>query len=398
MSPGLLQLQSTGIQDIYLTKDPQINIFKYTYYRYVNFATEVVRLPLNEIAAFNKRVTCDIPKRGHMLSKLYLHLKMPKLVKQSGTYASWSDAIGYALFSEPIELEVGGVVIDKLYPQFLDIWDEFTNGTKRQGKNFMLGKSDIFTAATQNATKPLDLLIPLDFWFTKQYSSALPLLSMHGQDVRVNFKFKDFSQVVNYDGDEPAFTPILDSQVFAEYVFLDDVITEQFQRQKHMYVIEQTQFNGVEVISADTSIYNSKLKFNHPVKELIFACAETANVENNNYFAYSNTADETSIISEASLFIDGKQRFESLPECFYRNVFPDIVHNTIPMKYVYCMPFAIRPEDNQPTGSINMSRFNDVVLTLKLPVGNQKCYLYVYAINYNIVTVEKGTFTLAFAS
>ena len=44
MSPGLLQLQSVGEQDVFLTQSPQINIFKYSYYRYVNFATEVVEI------------------------------------------------------------------------------------------------------------------------------------------------------------------------------------------------------------------------------------------------------------------------------------------------------------------------------------------------------------------
>lgn len=63
MSPSILQLQSIGIQDVYLTKDPQINIFKYNYYRYVNFSTDIIKVPLNEVATFNKKITCDIPKK-----------------------------------------------------------------------------------------------------------------------------------------------------------------------------------------------------------------------------------------------------------------------------------------------------------------------------------------------
>lgn len=395
MSSTVLQLQSIGIQDIYLTKEPQINIFKYTYYRYVNFAIETAKLPLNEFVNFNRRTTCDVLKRGHLLSKLYLHVRLPALTKNGGTYACWSNSLGYAIFSDPIELEIGGVIVDRLYPQFLDIWDEFSNSDKQLGRNLMINKSDVYVASYDNASKQVDLVIPLDFWFTKQYSSALPLLSMQNQTIKLNFKFRGFSELVHYDGSAPQEVDIMDANVYAEYVYLDDIILEQFQQQKHMYIVEQVQYHGEEVIPSGTTIYNTTLKFNHPIKELFFACVDMDNYNNNNYYVYSN-ADNNPIISEVSLLLDGKRRFEFLPEFYYRSIFPDAVHSVIPISYIYCMPFSIKPEDNQPTGSLNMSRFNDVVLSIKLPNNSSRCILYVYALNYNIAKVENGAFMMEF--
>lgn len=396
MSPSILQLQSVGIQDLYLTDKPEMNLFKYTYYRYVNFATDTLKLPMNELATFNKRTTCIISKRGHLLSKLSLHLRLPALTPTSGTYLSWCDTLGYAIFSDPIELEIGGVVVDKLYPRFLDIWDEFSNSSQQLGKNLMILKSDIYSSTPYNATKPIDIIIPLDFWFTKQYASALPLISMHHQEIRVNFKFNEFSKLVNYDGADPLPVSVIESNVFAEYIYLDDIILCDFEKQKHVYLIEQTQYNGEEFIPASTNEVSSSLKFNHPVKELFFACAEKQNIENNNHYVYSNQTDDA-IISEAALLLDGKRRFDYLPEIYYRTKFPEQVHSVIPLKYIYCIPFCIHPENNQPTGSINMSRFNDVNLALKLNPNNNDCFLYVYAINYNIITIENGNLTMEFA-
>ena len=68
--------------------------------------------------------SCVIPKRGHLLSKLHLHISLPILEKTDGKYACWSDTLGYGIFDGPIELQIGGVVVDRLYPQFLDAWDE----------------------------------------------------------------------------------------------------------------------------------------------------------------------------------------------------------------------------------------------------------------------------------
>jgi hypothetical protein len=396
MSPSIFQLQALGIQDVYLTKDPQINIFKYNYYRYVNFATDTVKLNLNSAASFGQRTSCDIPKRGHLLSKMYLHIKLPKLTANGGAYACWSDTIGYGIFSDTIELQIGGVVVERLYPQFMNAWDELTNNNKQLGKNFMLLKSDTFVANYTNAEKTVDLIIPLDFWFTKRYNSALPLLSMTQQDIKVNFRLKNFSQCINYDGFDPAPVDIIESHLYAEYIFLDDIVLKQFQSQKHQYIIEQVQYNGDEVINPSVNIYNSDLKFSHPVKELVFFAIETNNIETNNHFSYSKSTDDQPLIEEASLLLDGKYRFERLPEFYYRTIFPDSVHSVIPMKHVYCMPFSLRPEDNQPTGSLNMSRFNDITLALRLCSSNPQMKLFVFALSYNVVTVENGVLTMEF--
>jgi hypothetical protein len=396
MSPSLLQLQAVGLQDIFLTTDPQINIFKYNYYRYVNFATETVKLGFNENVTFGKRITCEIPKRGDLLSKIHLHLRLPPIVKNGGTYASWTDTLGYAIFDDFIELQIGGEIVDKLYPQFLNAWDELTTTSKKVGKNLMLLKSDTYVASKYNAEKYVDLIIPLDFWFTKQYNLSLPLLCMAYQDIKISFKLKQFSECINYDGDEPLAIPILNANIIAEYIFLDDVIREKFLDVKHQYIIEQVQYNGDDLILHNTDVYNSKLRFNYPCKEFIFFAVENRNIENNNHFVYSRTPDDEPLIREASLLLDGKLRFDSLPEFYYRSVFPDNVHSVIPTKYIYTMPFSIKPEGNQPTGSLNASKFNDITLFLKLPHDNVDLTLYVFAISYNVLIINKGFLTMEF--
>lgn len=395
MPPALMQLQSTG-DDVYLTKDPQINIFKYTYYRYVNFATEIVRYSLNELATFNRKTSCLVPKNGHLLSKMYLHLKLPALTKTSGSYLCWSDALGYAIFSGPIELEIGGVVVDRIYPQFLDLWQEFSNSNKTMGKNFMLLRSDITRSIIRNAQKEVDLIIPLEFWFSKNYSMALPLVSMTNQEIKLYFKFRDFSEVVNYDGSDPEPVQILDSNLFVEYIFLDEQMESMYKNTTHKYLIEQTQSNGQEMIPANISLYTSRLKFKNYVKEIFFCAAVKDNVDNNNYFAYSFTDnDDQPLITHATLFLDGKKRFDDfLPEFYYRSIFPDCVHSVIPMKHVYCMPFSTRPEDTQPTGAINLTSFSDIILSLKIASNSPALYLYSFALSYNVVTVGQGMFSL----
>lgn len=396
MSPGILQLQSTGVQDIYLTKDPQINIFKYNYYRYVNFATESIRLPLNETPNFGKSFSCNIPKKGHLLSKLYLHIKLPPIVKKNGEYACWTDALGYGIFHEAIELEIGGVVVDRLYPVFLDMWDELAYSPQDTARKAMILKSDTWRSTIRNGTTGVDLLIPLSFWFTKNLGSALPLLSILKQDIKINFKLRRFDECINYDGDDPEPVNVLDASVFAEYIFLDDIILQSFLKEKHQYVIEQVQFNGEDGISSGVTNFNSVLKFNHPVKEILLCAIDKTSLLTNNLFNYSRASDEQPLILEIGMILDGKRRFENFPEYYYRSVLPDTIHSFISTKNMYIIPFCKKPEDNQPTGAINMSRFNDVVIQLKMNHGNPECILHVYAISYNILTIDKGVLSFEF--
>ena len=90
------------------------------------------------------------------------------------------------------------------------------------------------------------------------------------------------------------------------------------------------------------------------------------------------------------MYLDGRTRFDNLPEFYYRCIFPDTVHSNIPTKYIYTMPFSLKPEDIQPTGCLNMSRFTDVSLNFNLTQGNPSCYIYIYSLMYNFLAIKNG--------
>jgi len=402
MAGGFAQIISTGLQDLYLTKNPTINLFQYKYFKYVNFATETVKQHLNDNVEFGQnKITVNILKNGHLLSKMYLNIKLPVLVLVDGTYACWADTLGYAFFSQPIELVIGGVIVDRLYGTGLDMIDELTSHVKKTGKDLMILKSDMYRSCLYNAKKIIDLMIPLDFWFTKDYSLALPLLAMTNQDISINFYFKNFDELVNYDGNQgPPLVSVIESFVYIEYIFLDEIILESFQKQKFTYVIEQIVYNGDENIPDNQSIFQTQISFKNPCKEILFACIDQDSINNNNYFNYSRFSDGEPLIKEVSLLLDGKHRFDNfLPEHIFRQYFPNNVHSVIPNKHMYTIPFCTTPESSvQPTGSINLSRFDNITLALNMNKNNNLCQIHIYGIMLNIVTIENGSLRFEFVN
>lgn len=397
MPSAILQLISTGRQDVYLTQEPTLDILKYNYNRYYNFANELVKLNLVELPRLGKSNHCYLENRGHLISKLYLHISLPSLQITSGTYASWCDALGYAIFDGPIELEIDGIVVDRIYPRFMEMWDELSNTDKRLSRSILTLKTDNYSAIKNNATRKVDLLIPLEFWFCKRRSMALPIVSMFNQTVKVNFKLKNFYDIINYDGATPPnYVDIIDSYLYCEYTYLDDSILTDFINKKHTYLIEQIQENESEYIESNKTIHMSYIRFNHPVKELVFALIPKQNLLTNNYFSYQDQ-NNLPILKEAGLLLDGKYRFDMMNEFIYRSFYPDTVHSTVPMRYIYCMPFSNNPEENQPSGTLNMSSFTDVILSMKLEPIQEPSELFLYGVTYNFLTIENGMFTVEFA-
>lgn len=394
----LMQLTDTGLQDVYLTTTPKASTFKYEYMQYINFSNENVRLSFNDTVDFGKKFSCNIPtSSGHFLSKLYMHIKLPILTKTSGEYLSWCNTIGYSIFKNGIDLEIGGVKFETFYPTFADIYDCFTTN-QEPGRDLLLLRSDTFVASKYNALKEQDLLIPLKFFFTKQYNLALPIFAMPSQSIKLVFHLREFIDCINYDGTTiPDIIPVItDASIYAEYSYIDTKYTSQFLNKKLEYLIEYTEQDAIETIPANTSIFSTKMSFNNPCKEIVLACTESANVEFNNYFNYSRIDNSTAIIKELAMYLDGKIRYDYTPEFFYRLVYPNIIHTQVPLEYVYSIPFSIMPEKNQPSGTLNMSKFQDVSFSIKMSANNPKCYLYIYAIMYNVLVIENGHASLKF--
>ena len=78
MPGGLLQIASSGIQDVYLTKNPEITFFKKVYRRSTNFATEFHKVIIDESIKYGDEIFINIPKYGDLIHKSFIHVELPK--------------------------------------------------------------------------------------------------------------------------------------------------------------------------------------------------------------------------------------------------------------------------------------------------------------------------------
>ena len=272
MGGGLMQLVAYGAQDIYLTGNPQITFFKVVYRRHTNFAMECVE---QTFSGSGSNTVATISRNGDLVGKMYVTSTGVK----SGEHGT--DLVNSA------EVEIGGQRIDKQTAEWMQIWNELsTPESKAIGLKAMQG--DIGTVGASGVEM---LQIPLQFWFNRNPGLALPLIALQYHEVKVK---------LNLNGD----SGYTDKKLWADYIYLDTDERRRFAQVSHEYLIEQVQ----ETTASGNA--TTKLNFNHPVKELIWASAS----------AYAN----------AKLVLNGHDRFAAQEEEYFQLRQPFDHHTAIP--------------------------------------------------------------------
>jgi hypothetical protein len=194
MTGSILQLVAYGIEDIFLTTDPQITYFKVVYKRHTNFSREEIRQNFSQRPEFNTQVSAIISRNADLMEKSYLIITLPEIKKSTDgiTKYAWVKSIGYSLI-DTISIEINSRQICKHYGEWMFLWNEMFN-LKANEISFkkMIGDIPELTDFTESKSS-YKLYIPLQFWFCRSSSNAIPLVSLEYSDVKINLSIKDWS-------------------------------------------------------------------------------------------------------------------------------------------------------------------------------------------------------------
>ena len=412
---GLLQLVAQGKQDIFLTGNPQVTWFKMVYRRYTNFSIEQQVIPFDSQADFGRRITVLLPRKGDLLGALWLEIQLPAITDATtGQPLSYTNAIGHALIQE-VSIEIGEQEIDKQTGEWLELWSNLTvTEDKRQGWNNMIGKTTGVSqgnapSSSVNLYGPLSLYVPLRFWFCKNPGLYLPLLALQYHPIRINITLRPLSQL--FIVDNPRANPCDQSAVaasitkcimYGDFIHLDVEERRRFVANSHEYLIEQVQYTPSISIDPSATVVQVPMEFNHPLRELYWVVQRNQAVSAHQWFNYTSISiGETSIqgfqnlINTALLRIEGYDRFDVRNADYFRLVQPYQYHTVIPIDdYIYSYSFALKPEDMQPSGSMNASRLDTMTLQLEMnntvlpPRGSAN--VRIYGLNHNILRIVDG--------
>lgn len=195
MTGGVLQLVSVGVENLYLTNDPQITFFKVVYRRHTNFSIESMPQFFNIKPDFSNRVSCSIAKNGDLINRIYVVVTLPSIpTLPSNVVARWVNNIGFVLL-KTVEIEIGGKVIDRHYSEWLYIWNELNKTNNRRGLDIMTGNVDELIKFNKSINA-YQLYIPLQFWFCRNQALSLPIIALEHSEVKINVEFNDLEKCI----------------------------------------------------------------------------------------------------------------------------------------------------------------------------------------------------------
>ena len=155
------------------------------------------------------------------------------------------------------------------------------------------------------------------------------------------------------------------------------------------------------------------LNFNHACTEFIWVVQQNRIAQGGHeWFNYSNRLASVGgdpgvplldPLDSAVIRLDGYERFEPRNAPYFRLVQPYQRHTVVPTAvtdFLYLYSFSLHPEDQQPSGSINCSMLDSIILHLNLNTDpssvSYERTVQVFAPNYNVLRIVGGLGGLAF--
>lgn len=298
-----MQLVAYGAQDVYLTGNPQITLFKVVYRRHTNFSMEPIEIPV-DAARPGQKVSILMLRNGDLATRTYFKSLSPELTPSNNSSytgeVAWVNRLGHAMM-QYAQVFIGGAPIDKHYGVWLDVWYELTHTTEQEkGYNAMIGNVPELTTLAPSIAGGYDIYVPFQFWFNRNYGLALPLIALQYHEVRIEILFERWENLVVYTVDDKGNTPTFNnlqynnSSLLIDYIYLDSEERRRFAQIGHEYLIEQLQEQGANMSPAQPNANAQQsiiLNFNHPCKEMIWTQrigAWNGTLTDNRFLTYTN--------------------------------------------------------------------------------------------------------------
>ena len=388
---GRLRLAATGVQDQWLTGDPQFSYFLMNFRRHTKFSIDYIESQFDGDLTFGKTITCRIPNdKGDLVKNLNLKVTL----NDPSTGYEWCPSVISHLI-ESAELLIGGQTIQKLTGEYIYMHQQLYNTDDDTDQTVYFLNSHGNTIAYSG---DYNYFIDLPFYFYRNSSLSIPTCALTKQTVEVRIKLRPLSELVSGANPENAIATLKKIAIDTEFVFLTDRERDYLMSRPIDYVITQLQMSKF-VMKAGENTKSVMLNFSHPVKELFFVSQSEKAVRDNHPNRY-NTISNVKLRFNNELVFDRDRKFLVYEQALKYHISPpEYVAATNYKQSEFSMySFALNPEMYYPTGQVNMSRIVHKLLTIEIdPINSvDDNKTRVYALNFNILRVNAGLAGLKF--
>jgi hypothetical protein len=361
---------------------------------------------------------------GDLFSNMHLQVTLPAL----STGNAYTNQIGRALI-EKVEFIVNETVIETIYDDWLVIKDQtFLDYDEQVGMFNMINGGQ----ANQNLTPttPLNLLIPLEFFFCRRHSHEnkarerlrrpyFPVCAMWAQKIYIRFTFRPQTWFTNF----PGTVDLINPYIVLESVRLTDAERLYYRNQPLRYIVPT-------IKKESTAEYNqgavtATLTANFPVQLLAWFIRNKnyEGTQNSNFYdvrylygyasQYITAAVPLSFPTGQAQYIDSIETvkitmnnvdiLDTFANGTYCSFKQPMEHGlSVPQKNIYLYSFGLNVTEYNQGGYIDFSKLNSQTsnLTLKflpeLAATITQYSLYLFYYGYSVLEFQGGFARMAY--
>lgn len=377
---GAVKLAVTGVQDQWLTGDPDFSYFLTTFKRHTKFALEQIETPFDGDVGYGEELRCRIPQnKGDLVKSMTVKFLLSAPTDGEGNKLNFKPSFCTELI-ETADLYIGGQLIQRLTGEYIYMYQQLYNTIDdiEQTLYFLNGHGSKIFDFTGEQT----FFIDLPFYFNRATSLSVPISALLKQQMEIVIKLKNLENIIN--GPIPPSGvqgKILNISLDTEFVFVSDEERYYLQSMPLQYLITQLQLSQVVFKPGETQ-KTFMINFKHSVKELFFIAKK-----GNQFYKIKNVKLDFNDMN----VMEGDHNFLTYEQ-------PLLYHVNCPEdgSPFGMYSFAHNPESHYPSGHVNMSRIFHKRMTVDIEPSDETVTLKIYAVNYNILHVESGLSGLKF--
>ena len=405
---GRLRLAVTGVQDQWLTGEPQFSYFLMNFKRHTKFAFDFVESQFDGEVNFGKDISCRIPgDKGDLIRNMTLKITLtdPKPDDGGENDMVWTPSVITHLI-EYADLVIGGQTIQRLTGEYIYIHQQLhnTDDDIEQTLYFLNGHGNYLSYADRYT-----YFLDLPFYFYRNSSLAIPTCALTKQLVEVRIKLRPLNELVrnigasDAEGISDVTASIVKFSLDTEFAYVTPEEKGYLMSRSLDYVITQVQLAKFKMKAGETK-KSVMLNFQHPVKEMFFL---SQNIATGNVPHYYNTIVNAELRFNNEIVFNRDERFLVYEQALKHHVNSPSSETSTTLNGVSAArgpakfgmySFSLKPEMPYPTGQVNMSRISHKLFTLEInPINDiYENDTRVYAVNYNVLRIESGLAGLKF--
>jgi hypothetical protein len=318
---------------------------------------------------------------------------------------AWVSELGHYL-TESIKFEIGGVTIDEQNSEIIKNYHTITNDTNKR-YDYLIGNTSDLNNYDNIIKKGRYLYIPINFWFNRHNSTALPLVAMNYTDIYVDLKLRNFDKLFYYDSNaEIIKKPKMKTFIMGDFVYVENEERNRLCNNKLEYLIDAIQTTGEQIITKDDlrgEYIEIKTIFDEPSKYLFWIIKPIKDYKNWNNYEFIINNQIINPIETVTIKFNGRQRETEKHYGIYQYVKAYNTESGVD-ENLFMYNYALFPHELQPSGSASYGNLAESSIFLKLnPLlinelqeNNYQFKISVYSSSVNILRVFSGMAGLAF--